>query len=109
MINLSDNTGGGQDERIVNLEAEIERLRSDLKNMTDMARNAVKVGANEIRAQRTISPDLHSALVKQQVEIERLRNALRDMIQISFRNSEATRMLIAIRKCAEHALEVRDE
>jgi hypothetical protein len=44
-------------------------------------------------------------------EIERLRAerdelvaALRDMIEISQRNSEATLMLIAIRKCAEHAI-----
>jgi len=38
-------------------------------------------------------------------EIGRLRAALQDMIEISTRNSEATLMLIAIRKCAEHALE----
>ena len=37
-------------------------------------------------------------------EVERLRAALADMIIISQRNSEATLMLIAIRKCAEHAL-----
>jgi hypothetical protein len=41
----------------------------------------------------------------QRAEIERLRAALRDMIEISTRNSEAMLMLIGIRKCAEHALE----
>jgi hypothetical protein len=34
----------------------------------------------------------------------RLRKALQDMIEITKRNSEASLMLIAIRKCAEHAL-----
>jgi hypothetical protein len=34
----------------------------------------------------------------------RLRAALGDMIEITKRNSEASMMLIAIRKCAEHAL-----
>lgn len=34
----------------------------------------------------------------------RLRAALTEMIDISQRNSEATLMLIAIRKCAQHAL-----
>lgn len=37
-------------------------------------------------------------------EIERLRAALKDMIEIATRNSDASLMLIAIRKCAEHAL-----
>lgn len=40
-------------------------------------------------------------------EIDRLRAALQDMIEISTRNSEASLMLIAIRKCAEHALKER--
>ncbi len=35
---------------------------------------------------------------------DRLKAALQDMIEISQRNSEATLMLIAIRRCAEHAL-----
>lgn len=38
------------------------------------------------------------------VENQRLRKALEDMIEITKRNSEANLMLIAIRKCAEHAL-----
>ena len=38
-------------------------------------------------------------------EIERLRDALLEMIEISKRNSEASLMLLAIRKCAQHALE----
>ncbi len=37
-------------------------------------------------------------------EIDRLRSALADMIEITNRNSEAELMLISIRKCAEHAL-----
>ena len=37
-------------------------------------------------------------------EIERLRNALLEMIEISKRNSDASLMLMAIRKCAQHAL-----
>ena len=37
-------------------------------------------------------------------ENERLRNALLEMIEISKRNSDASLMLIAIRKCAQHAL-----
>lgn len=37
-------------------------------------------------------------------EVARLRAALKDMIEISTRNSEASLMLIAIRRCAEHAL-----
>lgn len=41
-------------------------------------------------------------------EIDRLRAALQDMIEISTRNSEASLMLIAIRKCAEHALNGSD-
>lgn len=40
-------------------------------------------------------------------EIGLLRAALEDMIEISQRNSEATLMLIAIRRCAEHALDAK--
>jgi hypothetical protein len=47
----------------------------------------------------------------QDAEIEQLRAenaellaALRDMIEIASRNSEASLMLLAIRKCAEHAI-----
>jgi hypothetical protein len=48
----------------------------------------------------------HSAKYEREMEAEiaRLRAALKDMIEISQRNSEATLMLIAIRKCAEHAI-----
>jgi hypothetical protein len=38
-------------------------------------------------------------------EIERLRAALHEMIELSQRNSDAQLMLIAIRRCARHALE----
>ena len=48
---------------------------------------------------------LKQVLDEQKAEIERLRAALHEMIEISHRNSEASLMLIAIRKCAEHALE----
>jgi len=37
-------------------------------------------------------------------EIASLRAALQEMIKISQRNSDAQLMLIAIRKCARHAL-----
>ena len=36
-------------------------------------------------------------------EIERLRKALAQMVEISQRNSDPALMLLAIRKCAEHA------
>ena len=69
------------------MEAEIERLRSEIRQ-----------GDVEIEHRA----DQYSTLLH---EIERLRNALLEMIEISKRNSEASLMLLAIRKCAQHALE----
>jgi hypothetical protein len=43
-------------------------------------------------------------LDKLHAEIERLRTALEQMVEISKRNSEASIMLTAIRMCAQHAL-----
>jgi hypothetical protein len=41
--------------------------------------------------------------------IERLETALRDMIEISQRNSQPELMLLAIRQCAQHALAKQGE
>jgi hypothetical protein len=43
-------------------------------------------------------------LIQLAAEIERLREALKQMVEISERNSEASMMFTAIRMCAQHAL-----
>jgi hypothetical protein len=47
---------------------------------------------------------LKAEIGRLRAERDELLAALRDMVEISQRNSEATLMLIAIRKCAEHAI-----
>jgi hypothetical protein len=80
----------GKQEGRLECEAELARLRADMDQ-----RMKAYVEYQE----------------RDEAEIKRLRakcdgllTTLRDMIEISQRNSEATLMLIAIRKCAEHAL-----
>jgi hypothetical protein len=58
----------------------------------------------EIDRLRAIEADLKADAILAGIELARLRAALADMVEISQRNSEASLMLIAIRKCAEHAL-----
>jgi hypothetical protein len=62
---------------------------------------ALEAEIEELRAESDISDAL---LADAKAERDELVAALRDMIKISQRNSEATLMLIAIRKCAEHAI-----
>lgn len=107
-------------------DAEIERLRADKKAMhasyETWLRSAVaaererwQTEVERLRSERNEARrrerEWHNASAADRAELAaerercaKLESALRDMIEITQRNSEATLMLIAIRKCAEHAL-----
>jgi hypothetical protein len=83
---------------------EIERLRIDAIDIEVELRTEIEqLSTDNVRLREDHSDCVQSNRFHCS-EITRLRAALQDMIEISCRNSSADLMLVAIRKCAQHAL-----
>jgi hypothetical protein len=97
------------EQRIGHQEDEIKRLRELKTPASRKLVNITKALLDDANAEVEQLMEANTRMAKgceeMGDEIGCLRTALRDMIEISTRNSEATLLLIAIRRCAEHVLD----